>query len=254
MKLKMATRKQPDRQVKKKRKLETSENLDITKKKHKLVEPGVEMKFKMATRKQPDRQVKKKCKLEMSKNLDIRKTKRKLELEETRNFDIIGTLICNYGMTGENLVRQIFSYMDFSSIQGGHLVCKTWNLFLVNDKRLWLDIFKQTHPYFEFVSKQLLSDGNFNSVLPRNILERYFGYVEKSDEYSCREIIQIFKRIQMIHIVLQDVIQDCPIYEVFQTKFIGKKLAEEIQLQIDKGQLISNFLLVSSKIDQKNNF
>ena len=107
----------------------------------------------------------------------------------------------------------------------------------------------QTYPYFEFVSKQLLSDKDFDSVLPRNILERYFDYVEKSDEYSCHEIIQIFKRIQMIYIVLQDVIQDCPIYEVFQTKFIGRKLAEEIQLQIDKGQLISNFLLVSSKID-----
>ena len=133
------------------------------------------------------------------------------------------------------------------------MVCKTWNLFLVNDKRLWLDIFRQIHPYFEFISKQL-RDEDFDSVLPRNILERYFGYVEKSDEYSCHEIIQIFKRIQMIHIVLLDVIQDCPIYEVFQTKFIGKRLAEEIQLQIDKGQLISNFLLVSSKIDQKPNF
>ena len=63
------------------------ENLDITRKKRKLVEPGVEMKFKMATRTQPHRQVKKKCKLEMSKNLDITEKKRKLELEETRNFD-----------------------------------------------------------------------------------------------------------------------------------------------------------------------
>ena len=44
------------------------ENLDNTKRKRKLVEPGVEIKFKMAARKQPDRQVKKKRKLEMSEN------------------------------------------------------------------------------------------------------------------------------------------------------------------------------------------
>ena len=33
------------------------------------------------------------------------------------NLDIVGNLLSNYGMTGENLVRDIFSYMDVS-IQG----------------------------------------------------------------------------------------------------------------------------------------
>ena len=44
------------------------EDLDITKRKRKLEEPGVEVKFKMAKlapRKQPDRQVKKKGKTEV---------------------------------------------------------------------------------------------------------------------------------------------------------------------------------------------
>ena len=54
--------------------------------------------------------------MEMPENLEI--AKRKRELEEPRNFDIIGTLLCNYGMTGDNLVRDIFSYMDVSSLQG----------------------------------------------------------------------------------------------------------------------------------------
>ena len=40
----------------------------------------------------------------------------------------------------------------------------------------------------------------------------------------------------MIHIVLQDVIQDSPDYEVFQKEFIGEKLAGEVQLQIDKAE------------------
>ena len=67
----MALRKQPDRQVKQKRIIKMPGNLDVERKKRKLVEPGVEMKFKMAARKQPDRQVKKKCKLEKPENLDI---------------------------------------------------------------------------------------------------------------------------------------------------------------------------------------
>ena len=62
----------------------------------------------MAFRKQPDRRVKKKRKVEMSENLNITQ----------RKHDIVGDLLCNYGMTGENLVRDIFSYMDVSSIQG----------------------------------------------------------------------------------------------------------------------------------------
>ena len=40
------------------------------------------------------------------------------------NLDIVGNLLSNYGMTGENLVRDIFSYMDVSSIQGKYLLTK----------------------------------------------------------------------------------------------------------------------------------
>ena len=76
----------------------------------------IDLRFKMALRKQPDRRVKKKHKMEMPESLEI--SKRKCELEEPRNFDIVGSLLRNYGMTGENLVRDIFSYMDVSSLQG----------------------------------------------------------------------------------------------------------------------------------------
>ena len=37
----------------------------------------------------------------------------------------------------------------------------------------------------------------------------------------------------MIQVFLQDVIQDCPVYDFFQKEFIGEKLAGEIQLKID---------------------
>ena len=209
------------------------ENLDITRKKRKLVEPGVEMKFKMATRKQPDRQVKKKPKLEVPENSDITKKSCKLESEEPKNFDIIGTLMCNYGMTGENLVHKMFSYLDVSSLQQGRLTCKTWNLFLVNDKKLWIDMLRQTRPYFEFLSKQLLSEEDAADAETK-IWKKYFDFVEF--DYCCHQIMQVFKRIQMIHIILQDVIQAFPLQEVFQKGFSREKLSGEIHMQIENAE------------------
>ena len=167
----------------------------------------------MGLRKQPDRQVKKKRKIEIPENLDVSKKKRKLD--ESGNFDIIGTLLCNYGLTGQNLAHDIFSYMDVSSIQGGHLVCKTWNLFLIKDKNLWMKILRRTQPYFEFLSKQLL-DEDFDAVNERKNWRYFFYLIEANENYCCHKIIQIFKRIQMIHTVLQDLTQDCPVYEVFR--------------------------------------
>ena len=66
----------------------------------------------MELRKQPDRQAKRK----MQDNLEISKKKRKMV--DPRNFDIVGKLECNYGLTGKNLVHDIFSYMDETSLKG----------------------------------------------------------------------------------------------------------------------------------------
>ena len=41
-------------------------------------------------------------------------------------FDIIGTLITEKSLTGENLTRQIFSYLDISSLFRVQMVSKTW--------------------------------------------------------------------------------------------------------------------------------
>ena len=35
------------------------------------------------------------------------------KLQESTKIDIIATLLCNYGMTGQNLAQEILSYMDF---------------------------------------------------------------------------------------------------------------------------------------------
>ena len=50
---------------------------------------------------------------------------------EGRPFDIIGTLITEKSLTGENLSRQIFSYLDISSLFRVQMVSKTWRYHLV---------------------------------------------------------------------------------------------------------------------------
>jgi hypothetical protein len=109
---------------------------------------------------------------------------------------------------------------------------------LIKDRKLWMDILRKTQPYFEFLSK-LLKDEDFTENTDdanRNFAKGYFDLVEKNEDYCSQNIIKIFKRIQMIRIVLQDGIEGCPVYEVFQKEFIGKKLAVEIQLQIDRAE------------------
>ena len=100
-----------------------------------------------------------------------------------------------------------------------------------------MDILRKTQPYFEFLSKQLLKDKDFtedSDDANRNFVKGFFDVLEKREDYCSQNIIKIFKRIQMIHIVFQDGIEDCPDYQVFQQEFIGNKLAGEIQLQIER--------------------
>ena len=113
------------------------------------------------------------------------------------------------------------------------MICKSWNLLLINDRKLWMDILRQTHPYFEFLSRQLLSDEVYAADAKTKMWKKYFDFIEENDKISCQKIIQLFKRIQMIQVFLQDGIQDCPVYDFFQKEFIGEKLAGEIQLKID---------------------
>ena len=124
------------------------------------------------------------------------------------------------------------------------MVCKTWNVFLINDRKLWMDILRQTRPYFELLKKQLVTEFTDEDSISHSAIfneerifsESYFDFVGKNEDFCSQNIIKIFKRIQMIHIVLQDVVHECPDYEVFQKQFIGQKLAGEIQLQMDQAK------------------
>ena len=69
-------------------------------------------------------------------------------MTECNNFDIIGVFLSDYGMTGENIAIQIFSYLDFSSLTKGLSVCETWNQFLTK-------MLAKTQPSIEYLSHEL---------------------------------------------------------------------------------------------------
>ena len=89
----------------------------------------------------------------------------------------------------------------------------------------------------------LISDGlgsvpcpKFGNEMKKNWKE-FFECIEirsKNDEFTCQQMIQVFKKIQLVHSAVQDVVHDCPDYKVFQKEFIGSKLAKEIQTEIDQ--------------------
>ena len=120
--------------------------------------------MKRTVRKQPDRKVKRKRK----------------NTEEPMEFDMIGILLSNYGMTGENLVREVFSNMNFWSLQQLKLVCKSWNTFISKDRILMLNIVRQTEPKLKNLFSQLSDNWGHRSYSKLDYESdseiRYIGY------------------------------------------------------------------------------
>ena len=118
-------------------------------------------------RKQPDRKAKRKSSNEPTK--------------ECTDFDFIELLLYNYGMTGENLARQILSFMDFRSITKIRFVSKSWNKFLTEDRILMLKIVRRAEPYLEDLCCKLSNESR--RVTKREQWEKISLY--KSDDYFC---------------------------------------------------------------------
>ena len=124
-----------------------------------------------------------------------------------------------------------FLYLKKSSLfQGGRLACKTWNLFLIKDKKLWMDILpKQTQPFFNFLSEKL-SNEDFADA--RKTWKEYFDFVEKND-FSCQKIIKNYKRIRNIQVNIQDLSQGCQRFEVKFRFALRKKLDRQVKKKIN---------------------
>jgi hypothetical protein len=131
------------------------------------------------------------------------------------------------------------------------LICKSWNLLLINDRKLWMDILKRTQPFFEFLSKQL-SDEYLADA--RKVWTEYFDFVEKNDNYCCHNIIHIFKNIQMVHFDLQELFQICRAqsYEIkfkIQQKRPDRQVKKKFKVDLGKDNLLKNIRSLGQDVD-----
>ena len=80
-------------------------------------------------------------------------------MAESNNFDIVDVLLTNYSgdWTGQNITREIFSYLDFQSLKRGRLVCKSWSDFLTHDRGFWMLILERKMSYLQDLSGKYCS-------------------------------------------------------------------------------------------------
>ena len=74
-------------------------------------------------------------------------------MADAQNFDLVGTLINEKGLTGENLSLKIFSYLDISSRLRIRMVSKTWYLFLTRQIKMWMAEIRKIVSLLEYIDK-----------------------------------------------------------------------------------------------------
>ena len=142
------------------------------------------------------------------------------------SFDPVGELLSNYGeITGKNLVHEIFSYLDFSTLQQIRLVRQSWNFFLAKDQRLWQNILRGTQPFIEFLINELV--GKKYS----DVWKECFDKIALLDDFSCVKVYQTMRKIQEFFMV-QSYTVFFHVFRKFKDYFVGEKLTEEIRMEI----------------------
>ena len=74
-------------------------------------------------------------------------------MADAKNFDLVGTLINEKGLTGENLSLKIFSYLDISSRLRVRMVSKTWYRFLTRQIKMWMAEVRKIVSLLEYIDK-----------------------------------------------------------------------------------------------------
>jgi len=174
---------------------------------------------------QPDRIVKKKCETMWPR--------------KPRNFDLLGDWISNYGITGSNLTYWIFSYLDFSSLRKGRLVCKSWCQYLTNDRLLWLNMLMRTKPYIENLFNKLSYDKyKETSASYTDFANDFFERIKRPNNLQFEQMLKLFGKLQTITIVIiisrTEDISDLTIGLDLKRNLIGKNLFEEIIVELEK--------------------
>ena len=144
---------------------------------------------------------------------------------------IIGAFLSDYGLTGENIVLQIFSNLDFSSLTKGLLVCKNWKKFLTRDRTLWLKILGQTQPSLEYLSNEL-SNGDDDE---RKVWQEFFDSLKIKEDIKFDKISSLYTKVTTMFFVIQEwgdanfhKVEGYYLPENFENDF-GQNITEEIR-------------------------
>ena len=155
-------------------------------------------------------------------------------MAESKNFDIVGVFLSDYGMTGENIALQIFSNLDFSSLQNGLLVCETWNQFLTKDRTLWLKMLEKTQPLLEYLSNEL-SNGDEDG---RTMWQEFLDSLKTKEDIKFDNISRLFTKIMSIFAVIQEwgdengyEVEGYYIPENLKDGYFGQILTADIRVQ-----------------------
>ena len=121
-------------------------------------------------------------------------------MAESKNFDIVGVFLSDYGLTGQNIALQILSNLDFSSLQNGLLVSETWNQFLTKDRTLWLKMLGKTQPLLEYLSNEL-SNGDEDEC---KVWQEFFDSLKMKDDIRFDKISRLFTKIMSMLAIIQE--------------------------------------------------
>jgi hypothetical protein len=152
---------------------------------------------------------------------------------ESKNFDIVGVFLSDYGLTGQNVALQILSYLDFSSLQNGLLVCEKWNQFLTKDRTLWLQMLGKTQPVLQYLSNEL-SNGDEDE---RKVWQEFFDSLKIKEDIKFDKISSLFTKVTTMFFVIQAwgdenfyKVEGYYLPENFENDF-GQNITEEIRPQ-----------------------
>ena len=157
-------------------------------------------------------------------------------MAESKNFDIVGVFLSDYGLTGQNIALQILSYLDFSSLQNGLLVCETWNQFLTKDRTLWLELLGKTQPVLEYLSNELSNQDEDE----RKVWQEFFDSLKMKEHIKFDKISRLYTKIMSMFAIIQEwgdengyEVEGYYIPENLKDDFFGKGLTAEIRVQYD---------------------
>jgi len=161
-----------------------------------------------------------------------------VDLTKTKKFDMVGDLFSKYSM----ISVQIFSYLDFSSLQHGRLVCKSWYHYLTNELILWRDMLMRTKPYLEMMFNRLTDDGEEyreTCAAFSQFANEYFACLKNQKSLNYEQMFKLFGKIQsIIYAISGYTILHYQVYIDLKYHLIGKRLYGEMIMEIGKNRFV----------------